>query len=68
MDEIEKLKRLLPHWKEHNDEHAESYRKWAETVYSLGYHELSDILRQLYKKSKGLNELFERASYLTGVS
>jgi hypothetical protein len=30
MNEVEKLRVLIPHWMEHNDEHAEEYRRWAE--------------------------------------
>jgi hypothetical protein len=29
-DEIKKLRVLLPHWVEHNGEHAGEFRKWAE--------------------------------------
>ena len=32
MNEIEKLRMLIPHWIEHNDEHAEEYRRWAESA------------------------------------
>ena len=30
MNEIEKLRMLIPHWIEHNNEHAEEYHRWAE--------------------------------------
>jgi hypothetical protein len=30
MKELEKLRVLLPHWIEHNGEHAEEFRDWAE--------------------------------------
>jgi uncharacterized DUF497 family protein len=30
MNEAEKLRVLIPHWIEHNQEHAEEYRRWAE--------------------------------------
>ncbi|HHN94294.1 MAG TPA: hypothetical protein ENK17_05955 [Anaerolineae bacterium] len=30
MDDRAKLRVLLPHWIEHNGEHAEEFRKWAE--------------------------------------
>ena len=30
MNEIEKLRMLIPHWIEHNNEHAEEYQRWAE--------------------------------------
>jgi len=29
MNEVEKLQVLIPHWMEHNDEHAEEYRRWV---------------------------------------
>lgn len=29
MNEIEKLRVLIPHWIEHNNEHAEEFRRWA---------------------------------------
>jgi len=29
MNETEKLQMLIPHWLEHNEEHAEEYRRWA---------------------------------------
>ena len=29
MNEIEKLRVLLPHWIEHNEEHATEFRQWA---------------------------------------
>ena len=31
-----KLRILLPHWIEHNDEHAASFREWAERARELG--------------------------------
>jgi hypothetical protein len=67
MDEIEKLKRLIPHWMEHNDEHAETYQNWSEKVFSLGMKELSEILKKLYQESKKLRELFEEAMRMIDV-
>ncbi len=29
MNETEKLRVLIPHWIEHNDEHADEFREWA---------------------------------------
>lgn len=61
MDYSHKLKRLLSHWKEHNNEHAEIYRDWAERVLSDGNERLSKILTSLYHETKQLNRLFEDA-------
>ena len=30
MNEEEKLRILIPHWIEHNQEHADEFRKWAD--------------------------------------
>jgi hypothetical protein len=30
MNETEKLRVLIPHWIEHNQEHADKFRRWAE--------------------------------------
>lgn len=61
MNELDKLKHLLHHWKEHNDEHAETYRQWAEKASSLGNKELSKLLDKLYNETKNMNGLFEEA-------
>jgi hypothetical protein len=29
MNDVEKLRVLIPHWLEHNEEHAEEFRRWA---------------------------------------
>ena len=34
--EMEKLKILLDHWIEHNKEHGEEFREWAEKAGDLG--------------------------------
>ena len=67
MDELEKLKKLIPHWMEHNDEHAETYQSWAEKMSSLGMKELSEILMKLHQESKKLRELFEEAMRMIDV-
>ncbi|MEW6162508.1 MAG: hypothetical protein AB1606_04250 [Nitrospirota bacterium] len=61
MDEVEKLKRLLYYWLEHNNEHAEAYRDWARKASSPGNREISEILDLLYYETKRLNRLFEKA-------
>jgi uncharacterized tellurite resistance protein B-like protein len=30
MNETEKLRALIPHWIEHNEEHADEFLRWAE--------------------------------------
>ncbi len=70
MKELKKLETLLKHWLEHNNEHAETYLKWAEKVKAseirdvLGPEragELSEIFKQLWTRTRDLNDLFEMA-------
>lgn len=35
MDTNEKLRVLIPHWIEHNNEHASEFQRWAETSDSV---------------------------------
>jgi len=35
-DDLAKLRILLPYWIEHNEEHAEGFRKWAERARGPG--------------------------------
>jgi len=36
MNDLEKLQVLLPHWIEHNEEHATEFREWARRAGEAG--------------------------------
>lgn len=36
MNEKEKLRVLIPHWIEHNEEHADDFRRWSEQAGEAG--------------------------------
>ena len=40
----EKLVKLLDHWIQHNDHHAEDYQKWARDARENGQIEVADLL------------------------
>jgi hypothetical protein len=61
MDSIEKLRRLIPHWQEHNREHAESYRRWAEEARLAGCQKVADTLERLYRETIRIDALFDEA-------
>jgi hypothetical protein len=42
--EREKLERLLPHWQEHNSEHAQELREWAARVRAAGEEAVAERL------------------------
>ena len=46
MTEIEKLRALLPHWIEHNRDHAVDFGRWADTAAQAGHQAAADLIRQ----------------------
>lgn len=60
----QKLKILLPHWAEHNAEHARTYLEWAQKAESAGADELAMVLRQIAEETGKLDALFEKAKKL----
>lgn len=66
MEELEKLKKLLHLWMEHNDRDARIYRDWAEKTSSIKKDSLSVVLWGLYYETKKLKEIFEEAIKMIG--
>lgn len=58
MEEKEKLKHLVAHWKEHNREHAETYRSWAEKMKVLREANVSKVLDEIADRTNDLDQLF----------
>jgi hypothetical protein len=50
MDDIEKLRVLLPHWREHNAEHASQFRTWAERARAAGEDHLATHIEAAAQK------------------
>jgi len=46
MDVDHKLAHLLPHWIEHNEQHALSYREWASQAEQAGLGEIAANIRK----------------------
>jgi L-lysine 2,3-aminomutase len=36
MNELEKLRVMIPHWIEHNQEHADEFQRWADAAGDAG--------------------------------
>jgi hypothetical protein len=66
MDDISKLRHLLEHWSEHNEEHAKTYLEWAEKAAASGDKELSSILKEIAENTKRMDGLFEKAKKAIG--
>ena len=61
MTDLDKLKHLIEHWKDHNDAHVKTYREWAVKAESLGKKELAGILDRIAEESRKLEALFNKA-------
>ena len=61
MEEMAKLKHLLEHWIEHNDEHEKTYADWADKALKAGNKELSEALREIAFQTRGMEKLFLKA-------
>ena len=59
MDDADKLRMLLPHWIEHNGEHAEEFRAWAERV-ALARESLTAAADLLAEANARLRDAMER--------
>ncbi len=56
-----KLRLLLPHWIEHNAEHAESFRTWAERARAAGAEHLAVHIEEAASKIAAANRDLESA-------
>jgi len=61
MDDKAKLKHLLGHWAEHNNDHADNYILWASKAEGWGNAELGGLLRDIAKENKQTAERFTKA-------
>ncbi|QWR77637.1 hypothetical protein [Candidatus Magnetomonas plexicatena] len=66
MDDLEKLKSLIHHWRHHNDDHAHSYLEWAEKMAAAGRDDLYHVLVRIFTDARKLNELFDEAAKILG--
>jgi len=70
MNDLEKLQLLLPHWIEHNAEHAGELRSWADSMQHSGNVEvanrLSAAVASLENAGDHLSNLLEEVSGVAG--
>jgi hypothetical protein len=51
----EKLRALLPHWMEHNDEHAAEFRTWAGRARAAGQEEVAGQIEAAAQELSAVN-------------
>ena len=64
----DKLRVLLPHWIEHNDEHAAEFRAWAAKARAAGQEEVADEIDTAAKELGWVNEALAAALSKLGRS
>jgi hypothetical protein len=57
----DKLRVLLPHWIEHNAEHAAEFRTWAEKARVLGWEDVAEQIDLAAKELGWVNEALSAA-------
>lgn len=57
----EKLAKLLDHWIQHNDHHAEDYRKWARDAKENGQAAVADLLLSAADLTDTISDRFREA-------
>ena len=66
MNEIDKLRVLLPHWQAHNGEHASEFQLWAERARELGEMALAEHIEAAARKMEEANHDLAHAIELVG--
>ena len=61
MDDLAKIRALLPHWIEHNDEHAAEFDQWAERVRTTGQEGVAEEIALAAKQLGWVNEALSAA-------
>ncbi|MBT4512290.1 MAG: hypothetical protein HOC20_08800 [Chloroflexi bacterium] len=62
MEDREKLKHLMEHWIEHNREHADEFRQWADKANGFGESAVHDDIMEAVEHLNKANESLNKAS------
>ncbi len=66
MDDIAKIRTLLPHWIEHTKSHENEFTHWTAHVREAGQHDCADALAQAAASLREVEEHLRRALTLAG--
>jgi hypothetical protein len=61
LDDLIKLRVLLPHWIEHNEEHADSFRQWVARAREMGQDEAARRIEEAVARMVACNQALEAA-------
>lgn len=60
-DDLTKLRVLLPHWIEHNEEHAISFQRWVARARELGREETAQQIEEAVERMAACNQALRAA-------
>jgi hypothetical protein len=60
-DDLTKLRVLLPHWVEHNEEHAVSFQQWAARARDIGQDECARLIGEAVERMLACNQALAAA-------
>ncbi len=66
MEQMEKLRILLPHWISHNQSHAEEYRKWSAFTREAAEDAVADQIDKAIAAVNQASEFLEQALAAAG--
>ena len=61
MDQKKKLSIVIEHWGEHNENHMDEYKRWAQTAGELGLNSVKAEIEEAMEKISQSNEHLEKA-------
>jgi hypothetical protein len=61
VNDIEKLRVLLPHWLEHNQEHASEFGGWADKAAAAGAEGAAEKIRRAAEAMQDANDALQAA-------
>ena len=59
-EEKSRLKIILAHWVEHNEDHSREFKEWAEKARQMGEEEVADEILQAVGNMDKVTEIFNR--------
>ena len=60
-DDLTKLRILLPHWIEHNEDHAASFERWVAKARELGREETAQRIEEAVERMAACNQALRAA-------
>jgi len=65
--DLAKLRILLPHWIDHNEEHAAGFEEWAAKAAAIGHEDAAQMIRRAAEAMRQANRSLKLAMESLGV-